>query len=146
MISLFTTRDIKMNNTIDFKQFPVIDVGQRNGPTDYIDYLSWNEIKYPVMVGADKFKRHFMVVKMTVDDKKVMQTFFQRYTNGVMWMPCGHATDLLLNVTPMKKDFNLIKDIIEGKKIKLDINKHSYDDIHKKMAQSFHFLNIQSKY
>ena len=124
-----------MNDAIDFKQFPVIHVGQRNGPTDYIDYLSWNEVKHPVMVGTDKFKRHFIVVKMTVDDKKVMQTFFQRYTNGTMWMPCGHATDLLLNVTPMKeKDFKLVKDIIKGKKITLDINQHSYDDVHRNGA------------
>ena len=30
-----------------------------------------------------------------------------------------------------KKDFKLVKVIIEGKKITLDINQHSYDDIHR---------------
>ena len=81
-----------MNDAIDFKQFPVINVGQRNGPTDYIDYLSWDEVKHPVMVGTDKFKRHFMVVKMTVDDNKVMQTFF----NGTPMEQCGCHADTQL--------------------------------------------------
>lgn len=125
----------KMNTVIDFAQFPVIDVGNRNGKTDYIDYLSWDEVKHPVMVGTDKFKRNFMVVKMTVDDTKIMQTFFQRYTNGSVWMPCGHATELLLNVRLMtKKDFNLIKNIIEGNNVKLDINEHPYHSVHKNGA------------
>ena len=39
-----------MDSIIDFTQFPNLDVGQRNGATDYIDYLKWDEVKESVMV------------------------------------------------------------------------------------------------
>lgn len=122
-----------MDNFINFQNYPSLDVGNRNGATDYIDYLKWDDVKHPVMTGVDKFKRKFIVVKMKVGSAKVMQTFFQRYTGGTLWMPCGHATDLLLNVRRMTdNDFKLIKNIIEGKTITLDFDEHSYDSVHKK--------------
>ena len=112
-----------MDKVIDFKLYPTFDVKNRNGVTDYIDYLRWNEIDHSVMVGVDKFRRKFMVVKMLVnDDQKVMQTFFQRYTDGSGWMGCGHATssNLIDTIGGMTNEqFVLIKNILTGSNISI---------------------------
>lgn len=115
-----------MDSIIDFKQFPNLDVGQRNGATDYIDYLKWDEVKESVMVGVDKFRRKFIVFKMLVNDTiPVMQTFFQRYTDGKSWVGCGHATkhNLLFTEGGMNTDqFRLLNTIASGKRVSLEDN------------------------
>ena len=42
---------------------PYYDIKDRKGVTDYIDFLSFEEIPYPVMQGRDCFKRLFFIVK-----------------------------------------------------------------------------------
>ena len=78
---------------IQIPDIPVLDIGRRIGHTEYIDFLKWDEVEYPVMKGIDVYKRHFIVVKMIVNGNKIMETYFQRQTNDVnFWMACGHAT------------------------------------------------------
>jgi len=101
---------------------PDYDVGNRNGHTDYIDYLKWNEITEPVMKGIDIFGRHFVVVKMKIDNKLFMETYFQRYTNGSSWMSCGHATSSFLETCGtglQDNQIQLLKSIILGESIKI---------------------------
>lgn len=76
---------------------PILDVGNRIGSTDYIDYIKLDEVTNSVMKGRDIFRRKFIVVKFKVDNECYLQTFFQRYTNGSMWMGCGHATINLID-------------------------------------------------
>ena len=107
-------------------KIPDYDVGNRNGHTDYIDYLKWNEITEPVMKGIDIFGRHFVVVKMKIDNKLFMETYFQRYTNDSRWMSCGHATSRFLNTGGTGLDENqiqLLKSIIQGESIEIK-NEH----------------------
>ena len=108
---------------------PNYDVGNRNGQTDYIDYLKWEEITEPVMKGIDIFGRHFVVVKMKIDNKLFMETYFQRYTNDSRWMSCGHATSRFLNTGGTGLDENqiqLLKSIIQGESIEIK-NEHRTD-------------------
>ena len=108
---------------------PNYDVGNRNGQTDYIDYLKWDEITEPVMKGIDIFSRHFVVVKIKIDNKLFMETYFQRYTNDSRWMSCGHATSRFLNTGGTGLDENqiqLLKSIIQGESIEIK-NEHRSD-------------------
>ena len=92
MLDLFN----KLNDKYD-----KLDTGNRNGSTDYIDYLDWDEVKYPIMCGIDKFNRPFFVLKFIINDdvnSKYMQTYFQRYTNDkYVWQACGHATPEIIS-------------------------------------------------
>ena len=108
---------------------PNYDVGNRNGQTDYIDYLKWEEITEPVMKGIDIFGRHFVVIKMKIDNKLFMETYFQRYTNDSRWMSCGHATSRFLNTGGTGLDENqiqLLKSIIQEESIEIK-NEHRTD-------------------
>lgn len=109
----------------DIKYF---DIGDLKGVTDYIDFLRWDEITEPVMRGIDIFRRHFVVVKFKIYDSKskkknkfvkLMQTYFQRYTDGSLWMGCGNATDSFLDTCGgMKKEqIDLVKQVINNKSV-----------------------------
>ena len=45
---------------------PILDLGNRVGWTQYIDFITWDEVNYPIMKGRDKFNRYFIVIKMIV--------------------------------------------------------------------------------
>ena len=64
-----------------FEKIPKIDIGDQLGSTGYIDFLTWDRITEPVMYGIDCLGRLFIVLKMDVNGRRYMQTFFQRYTN-----------------------------------------------------------------
>jgi len=75
------------------ENLPVLDVGTRNGPTDYIDYLTIADLTAPVMKGVDRFRRPFIAMKLSAVSDHVenevyefVGTFFQRYTDDeVNW-------------------------------------------------------------
>ena len=83
---------------IDYSKIPILNIGNRTGVTDYIDFISWDEVTSPVMRGQDIYGREFFVIKFLVDNKiKLMQTFFQRYSiEEDLWQGCGHATEQLI--------------------------------------------------
>ena len=52
------------------------------------------------MKGTDCFRRLFIVIKCVIDNKLIMQTFFQRYSDYTSgWMGYGHATSLLIDTS-----------------------------------------------
>ena len=109
---------------IDEKNIPILNIGDRFGPTDYIDFIQWNEVTSSVMCGIDRYSRKFLVVKFIVNGTmKFMQTFFQRYTNcNYNWQGCGHATPKLVDTSGTgvtDEQWRLIKDVIEGKSVKI---------------------------
>lgn len=76
---------------LELDKFPELDIGDRMGNTDYIDFIKMDEVPHSIMCGLDKFKRHFLVMKLMVDGKIILQTLFQRFTNEVgNWRGCGH--------------------------------------------------------
>ena len=112
------------------KNTPKLEIYNRCGYTDYIDFLKWNEIEAPIMYGIDCYGRSFIVIKFIIIEtgKKIMQTFFQRYTRGSSWMGCGHATSLLIDtIGGMSKDqIEFIQNIINGKNVTME-DKHRPD-------------------
>lgn len=109
-------------------QYPNLYIDSRVGHSNYIDFLTFNEVTEPVMTGYDIFSRQFMVIKMDVFDQndnfklRLMQTFFQRYTDDpFLWMGAGHATSLLIDTIGGMKpcQFHLINDILDNKCVEI---------------------------
>lgn len=105
---------------------PKLDLKGRASESDYIDFITWDEVTEPVMTGVDCFRRYFIVIKFiigedTPEPKKIMQTFFQRYTGGSRWMGCGHATKNLMRTTGGINDaqFNFLDKILKGETLKI---------------------------
>lgn len=56
-------------------KLPVLDLGNRRGSTDYIDFIRVNEMKYSLMKGIDCHRRPFIAFKCSVySDKKKPRT------------------------------------------------------------------------
>ena len=111
------------------ENLPRLELGYREGNTDYIDFIKWDEVTEPAMWGIDKFRRKFVVMKFIINKNskkqiKIMQTFFQRYTNGTNWMGCGHATQYLFYTIGGMSDeqFDFLDKILEGNEIEIPDN------------------------
>ena len=67
----------------------------------------------------DCYSRKFIVVKFVVNQIRIMQTFFQRYTNGNCWMGCGHSTINLIDTSGGMRDnqVDFIRNIIKRKNV-----------------------------
>lgn len=105
-----------------------LNIGNRVGHSNYVDFLTFDEVTEPVMTGIDVFQRPFMVIKIDVFDhndnfkKRLMETFFQRYTDDkYLWMGCGHATNNLISTIGGMKpcQFHLINDLLDNKYVKI---------------------------
>jgi len=118
-----TTNRINVMSMSEFFNFgndaKTLYIGDRVGATQYIDFLSWEEVEEPVMKGYDVYGRKFFVIKMLVLNQRIMQTFFMRYSDGIGWMGCGHATKNLIDTSGCMSDIQiqLIQDIINNKKV-----------------------------
>ena len=91
---------------------PVLDIGDRVGDTNFIDFIDPRELSAPVMHGVDCQKRPFVVMRGTVsvngNTTPWMQTFFQRYYGHPhMWTGCGNGNEL------MDTDGGLCEDQVE---------------------------------
>jgi hypothetical protein len=101
----------------EVKPFPKLNIGNRQGATDYIDFIKLDEVTSPIMWGKDKFNRYFIVLKLFIDNKIILQTFFQRYSDNIVsWRACGHATKLLFDSTTKihEENFKLLISLIKG--------------------------------
>ena len=66
---------------------PTLDIGCKQGYTDYIDFIKIKDMgANTIMKGIDIFSRKFIVMIVVIDKQIIMQTYFQRYTNGEKWM------------------------------------------------------------
>ena len=113
--SILTNNDI----ILKYKSLPNLNIGKRNGMTDYIDFIPFNEVN-AMAKGTDCFGREFIVIKCVIDNRPIMQTFFQRYSDYTSnWMGCGHATELLIDTSGGMNDkqFNLLADLIMEKNV-----------------------------
>ena len=108
------------------KDLPKLDVGQRMGHTDYIDYIDVKELSEPIMKGVDCCNRPFLVVKCIVGKDVYGQTFFQRYTDDKnLWMGCilCGASSMFCTIGGMTKhQALLLQNIINGECVTLDEN------------------------
>jgi hypothetical protein len=70
-----------MQSLYDRLQCPELDLGIRRGSTDYIDFLTMEELTFPVMKGKDCFLRPFIAIRWWNPMKKKggAQVFFKRF-------------------------------------------------------------------
>ncbi len=65
---------------------PKLDIGQRTGETEYIDFILAEEMSHPMMKGTDRFGRHFFCMK----SGGRVHTFFQRCSDSTAsWTDAG---------------------------------------------------------
>ena len=138
--SILTNNDI----ILKYKSLPNLNIGKRNGMTDYIDFIPFNEVN-AMAKGTDCFGRKFIVIKCVIANRPIMQTFFQRYSDSTShWMGCGHATELLIDTSGGMKDehFKLLSDLIMEKNviIKGEHSPTSQDYINKTVFPYRHYL------
>jgi len=113
--------------------FDNLDLGQRQGSTDYIDFINPNDLGEKVLClkGKDKFFRNFFVFKARFNFSNnkyfdTFSTFFQRYTdNKLLWHFCGHYGIYLMDTTggTTNSQFKLVYELLKEGKVKLDKEK-----------------------
>jgi hypothetical protein len=83
--------------------FPILDIGKREGQTGYIDFILPSELnEHSIMKGVDHANRRFLVFKsetvlngITV---QMLTTFFQRYSNNpTLYHTAGNHTKYLFD-------------------------------------------------
>ena len=106
------------------EKHPVLDVGNRTGDTGYIDFITEEEVTSSIMRGVDHTGRKFIVLKLLIDRKFVLQTFFQRYrTTEYYWRGCGHGSPnplLFYSFNNIgEQDLTLLLNVMRGETIRI---------------------------
>lgn len=109
------------------KNFPILNIGECNGSTGYLDFITFNDLYAPVMKGHDQFNRAFFVICAVITKSdgstvKSMETFFQRYSDSTrVWHGCGHDGPYFLSTQGgmNMKQINFIEDLLENNKVDL---------------------------
>jgi hypothetical protein len=118
----------EFSTKIDLSNIPILDIKNRRGLTDYIDFLTWDEVTNSIMTGTDFLGRRFIVIKMIINNEKRMETFFQRYYNDLgTWQICGHTTPRVFSSTGgmNESQANFLKDMVEkGKTVLQEGHRH----------------------
>ncbi len=99
----------------DFEEIPVLDIGDREGDTGYIDFIEVAEMEDVVMRGVDKYNRPFIAMKIFQDhhvDEAMVLVLFQRYATGSEWTYACNVN--LLNDRLENGDRETIRQIILG--------------------------------
>ena len=114
---------------IPLNNIPYLDIGDKEGETNYIDFLKWEDVEYPIMKGIDKYNRPFIVIKSILNDTLYMETYFKRHnTEYSSWQCCGNHTYQLLETTGgMNAEQGLyIKSLVENGEVVLKEEHMSY--------------------
>ena len=119
-----------MNNNIDFTFFDRIqdtfDLGDRMGTTDYIDFLTQDEVPKNMMKGVDCYGRKFLTMKIGGIDLDTMkffksgQVFFERYSNQPYIASADFEGMFIWTTGGTNPDqYQLINDLVDGKLVKI---------------------------
>jgi len=113
---------------------PILDIGDREGPTGYIDFIKPQELGVEnIMKGKDKYNRNFIVFKSIITqlNYKPMHfftTFFERYNNeyDVMYHTAGHYGALLFETEggTTISQMNILYELLKNGNVEL-----TYDQI-----------------
>ena len=102
------------------------DLGGRMGHTDYIDFLTQDEVPKNMTKGTDRYGRKFLTMKIggiDLDGNKFFrsaQVFFQRYTDSPYIASAdfeGSFIHTFGGATPLQ--YQLINDLVDGKLVKI---------------------------
>jgi hypothetical protein len=99
-------KDAFAESSMNIKNIPILDIGDRIGTTDYIDMIEVSEMSHPIMRGCDKFKRPFMAFKLTIqssapdDDKsrEIVHTLFQRRADNTDAWAWGSSDSPIMGI------------------------------------------------
>ena len=103
------------------------DIGDRMGTTDYIDFLSPDEVPKNIMKGVDCYGRKFLTLKVggyDLDNMKFFRTgqvFFERYTDAP-YITSGQFGDSMFIWTTggtRPEQYQLINDLVDGKLVEI---------------------------
>lgn len=81
------------------EKIPILDIGERKGYTEYIDFIKIDELTAPVMKGYDIDKRKFFCLKLSCSNGETYsQTFFQRvFWNDDIWVSSAISFIIIMN-------------------------------------------------
>ena len=113
-------------NNIDFTFFDRVQdtfyLGDRMGATDYIDFLTQDEVPKNIMKGVDCYGRKFLTMKIggiDLDDKKFFksgQVFFERYSDQPYIASADFEGMFIWTTGGTNPDqYQLINDLVDGK-------------------------------
>jgi phosphosulfolactate synthase (CoM biosynthesis protein A) len=130
----------------------VLDLGDRRGHTDYIDFIKQSDVTTSLSKGIDVFRRPFFVLLGIAHfesgdemDIEVFQTFFQRYTdNDSLWMGCGHHGINLMETSGgmSEAQIELLQELIRNKKVKVTVEDFSKYRIHTEIPVKSFTLSV----
>lgn len=114
-------RDLEFYNKIH----NILDIGNRKGLTDYIDFIEEKELTHNLMKGVDVFNRKFITIKVGILDIntnkliRLNQVFFQRYSGNINdWMSATieNQCEIMYSYGGMKEaQYQLLNDLVHGK-------------------------------
>ena len=131
---------VSVKLTDNQNNLPILDIGNRYGNTDYIDFIKQEEAfdnpQVNMVYGKDKYNRAFYCIRGLValikyngehETYSFYQTFFQRYTDGKMWMGCGDYSIPLINTIGgmTTNQFDLLSNLLTNKKFTICKDKFS---------------------
>ena len=100
---------------------PCLDLGDRMGLTDYIDFLTPDDMAHDIMAGIDAYRRPFVAFKLQVCSvdradraDEVVCTFFQRFSDNTESWAFGttlNGLGILYHDSRVRKDdYALLED------------------------------------
>lgn len=121
------------NDEKTFKTLPVLEFKREFvGPTDYIDRIRVQDVSDPLMTGVDCYKRSLITLRMKFtakedlyrikkdEDKTVVNTYFQRYTDsdGPYVIGTCYGLECKIGETlPSKEEVENIRELINYGKV-----------------------------
>lgn len=121
----FTAMQEACGGEAAFNQLPVLDIGNREGSTGYIDFLRPADLTAPIMRGTDRYGRPFISMKLheRATGGEAVITIFQRYVEGGRWTYGGNfpSPGNFFNGVFTDQDRALIRQIV------VDRNNPRYD-------------------
>ena len=120
-------------NNIKNLNFEILDIGDKNGATGYLDFIKPSDLKneLSIMKGQDVVGRKFFVFKaiFEFEDKTTFETFttfFQRYDDSdFTWHTCGHYGKYIMNTEggTSNDQFKFILELLTNKFVELNKDK-----------------------
>jgi hypothetical protein len=108
----------------------ILDISDRQGWTGYIDFIKADEMTAPIMKGVDINGRNFLCLKVkgevyydtNTHTFEYFQTFFQRYSDDMLWMGCGnHGLNFIQTLGGMSAEqFEFINKLLKDREIIVD--------------------------
>lgn len=77
----------KLFESIEIKNIPILDIGDKFGFTGYIDFITNDDMKEPLMRGIDAYGREFLSIQGCFKNKDnkdeyFVSTIFERYNDN----------------------------------------------------------------